>query len=156
MHCQFLNFKMLLSQLQLEKQVDIFLSHDWPRGIYKYGDVNSLLRKKKFLREEVENESLGSPPAEELLHYLQPAYWFSAHLHVKFAAMVKHSVSQKVVHENTSSLFKSHTLIAHTHTGVCMLCFAISLTDLLQLITGGFPLYKFPKIKQFSLNLALL
>ena len=116
MHCQFLNFKMLLSQLQLEKQVDIFLSHDWPRGIYKYGDVNSLLRKKKFLREEVENESLGSPPAEELLHYLQPAYWFSAHLHVKFAAMVKHSVSQKVVHKNTCSLFKSHTLLAHTHT----------------------------------------
>ena len=32
------------------KQVDIFLSHDWPTRIAEYGDVEALLRRKKFLR----------------------------------------------------------------------------------------------------------
>ncbi|MEQ2200312.1 hypothetical protein XENOCAPTIV_027371 [Xenoophorus captivus] len=72
--------------------IDIFLSHDWPQGIYHYGNTEELLRKKKFLREEVETNTLGSPAAKELLAHLQPSYWFSAHLHVKFAAVMQHPI----------------------------------------------------------------
>ncbi|KAK2905642.1 lariat debranching enzyme [Channa argus] len=75
---------------QIQMPMDIFLSHDWPRGIYYYGSTEELLQKKKFLRQEVESNSLGSPAAEELLAHLQPSYWFSAHLHVKFAAVMQH------------------------------------------------------------------
>ncbi|KAK2191814.1 hypothetical protein NP493_44g00005 [Ridgeia piscesae] len=75
---------------QLRRPIDIFLSHDWPRGIYHYGNKAALLRRKQYFRSEVEDGSLGSPVAEELLQHLQPEYWFSAHLHVKFAALVQH------------------------------------------------------------------
>ena len=75
---------------QVTQPVDIMLSHDWPRGIYNFGDKNELLRKKKFLKAEVADGSLGSPPNEHLLHTIQPEYWFSAHLHVKFPAVVVH------------------------------------------------------------------
>ncbi|KAJ8352885.1 hypothetical protein SKAU_G00243610 [Synaphobranchus kaupii] len=75
---------------QIQRPVDIFMSHDWPRGIYNYGSTEQLLRKKKFLRQEVESNTLGSPAAAELLAHLQPSYWFSAHLHVKFAAIAQH------------------------------------------------------------------
>ncbi|XP_033728321.1 lariat debranching enzyme-like isoform X2 [Pecten maximus] len=79
---------------QLTKPMDIFMTHDWPRGIYDYGNTSQLLKTKQFLREEIESGSLGSPPAEELLMKLQPQYWFSAHLHVKFAAIVQHKAPE--------------------------------------------------------------
>lgn len=74
--------------------MDVFMSHDWPRSIYHYGDKKLLLRKKAFFRQEVESNTLGSPAASELLEHLKPTYWFAAHLHVKFAAFMQHQVKE--------------------------------------------------------------
>lgn len=35
---------------QLQEKIHVMLSHDWPRGITDYGDKESLLKRKPFLR----------------------------------------------------------------------------------------------------------
>lgn len=79
--------------MQLRRPMDIFLSHDWPQHIARHGDLKQLLRRKAFLQHEIDDGSLGSPPAMALLQQLKPRYWFSAHLHVKYAAVVHHPAS---------------------------------------------------------------
>jgi len=69
---------------------DIFLSHDWPCGIERHGDLNNLLRRKPFLRGDIQSNQLGSPPLMSLLRNLKPSWWFAAHMHTRFEARVRH------------------------------------------------------------------
>jgi hypothetical protein len=39
--------------MQIQQPMDIFLSHDWPRGIERFGDLRALLRVKKYFYGEV-------------------------------------------------------------------------------------------------------
>ncbi|OJZ81021.1 hypothetical protein ASPFODRAFT_65529 [Aspergillus luchuensis CBS 106.47] len=77
--------------LQIRTQVDLGLSHDWPKTVERSGDFETLFNKKIGFREDSQNGRLGSMAAKHVLDRLRPAYWFSAHLHVKFAARVQHA-----------------------------------------------------------------
>lgn len=68
----------------------VFISHDWPAGIVDHGDKEGLLRTKPFFRDDIAKGQLGNPHMMGLLKQLQPAWWFSAHLHVRFQAEVDH------------------------------------------------------------------
>jgi lariat debranching enzyme len=93
-----------------EGGIDIFVSHDWPAGIAHYGNKAALVGHKPFLEREIEDGSLGSAPAAELLHLLRPKYWFSAHLHTKFAAIVPHLPSTECTSSSTKFLALSKCL----------------------------------------------
>ncbi|KAJ2449093.1 lariat debranching enzyme [Coemansia sp. RSA 2424] len=77
-------FKML----QIRKPLDIVISHDWPQYIERHGNTAELLRKKPYFENEVNDGNLGSPVNAMLLERLRPAWWFSAHMHVRFEAEV--------------------------------------------------------------------
>lgn len=38
---------------RIREPLDVFVSHDWPRGIVNYGDKEGLLRYKPYFRQEV-------------------------------------------------------------------------------------------------------
>ena len=59
------------------------ISHDWPQGIYNFGDVDALVRRKPHFKEQVEpgcRMPLGSPANAEVLYHTRPSYWFSGFL----------------------------------------------------------------------------
>ncbi|KAK4102017.1 DBR1-domain-containing protein [Parathielavia hyrcaniae] len=81
--------------LQLRTQVDIGISHDWPRAIEKHGNHRRLFQMKPDFERESRDGSLGNPAAEYVLDRLRPPFWFSAHLHCKFAAIKEFDPSKQ-------------------------------------------------------------
>lgn len=76
--------------LQIRTQVDIAVSHDWPRGVEWKGNWRELFRKKPHFEGEAREGSLGSVAAKYVLDRLKPTYWFSAHMHIKYSATIEH------------------------------------------------------------------
>ena len=77
--------------LCLRYQVDVGLSHDWPRGVEWMGDWKQLFRIKNHFEADARNGSLGSVAAKLVMDRLRPYHWFSAHLHCKYSAVVRHT-----------------------------------------------------------------
>ncbi|CAK4034856.1 Lariat debranching enzyme [Lecanosticta acicola] len=76
--------------LQIRTQVDIGVSHDWPQGVEWKGNFKQLFKSKRYFEDDARSGKLGSVAAKNVLDRLRPPYWFSAHLHCKYAATVAH------------------------------------------------------------------
>lgn len=90
--------------LQIRTQVDVGLSHDWPRGVEWHGNHKQLFKWKPDFEQEAKDGTLGSVAAKLVLEHLRPPHWFSAHLHVKYSAIMSHENTT-----NKSSLQKNGT-----------------------------------------------
>eukprot|EP00928_Gymnodinium_smaydae_P017134 TRINITY_DN16541_c0_g1_i1.p1 TRINITY_DN16541_c0_g1~~TRINITY_DN16541_c0_g1_i1.p1 ORF type:complete len:749 (+),score=221.30 TRINITY_DN16541_c0_g1_i1:335-2248(+) len=76
--------------------IDIVVSYDWPRGIWKHGNHKDLLAQEDLdsdTRREIEGGTFGSPAAMELLQKLRPGFWFAGRVGRKFPALVRHKDS---------------------------------------------------------------
>ncbi|PSN73247.1 lariat debranching enzyme [Corynespora cassiicola Philippines] len=80
--------------LQLRSQVDIGISHDWPRGMEWKGNHRQLFKFKPYFEQEAKDGTLGSIAAMKVLERLRPPRWFSAHMHVKYSAIWEHEHTQ--------------------------------------------------------------
>ncbi|XP_014554652.1 hypothetical protein COCVIDRAFT_39527 [Bipolaris victoriae FI3] len=76
--------------IQIRTQVDIGLSHDWPRGMEWKGNFRQLFKWKPDFEQEAKDGTLGSVAAKTVLERLRPPHWFSAHMHAKFPAVWEH------------------------------------------------------------------
>lgn len=76
----------------LREPLNWFISHEWPLGIYDYGDRARLLRIKPHFRTDIGpgGEGIGAAPLRTLLEQLRPRKWYAAHMHVEFKANVPH------------------------------------------------------------------
>lgn len=96
------------SNMVARSPMDIFLSHDWPQNIWNYGDLDYLLKCKPYFREDICSGKLGNPPLMYLLKQLKPRYWFAAHLHMKFMALVTHVAGVNSAHNESCSITDSN------------------------------------------------
>lgn len=102
--------------LQVQTQVDVGLSHDWPRAVERHGDHGWLFKKKPAFKNESRDGTLGSVAAEYVMDRLRPPHWFSAHMHVKFAAIKIYEDTQPEVEDSKPNVAPAVTPAPATET----------------------------------------
>ncbi|CAD6502771.1 BgTH12-05361 [Blumeria graminis f. sp. triticale] len=97
--------------LQLRTQVDVAVSHDWPRGIEWHGEPRALFKMKPDFERESKDGTLGNPATRDVMDHLRPQFWFSAHLHCKFPAIKSYSerVEREQLYSGKNALFTPKT-----------------------------------------------
>ncbi|KAI9732339.1 MAG: hypothetical protein M1834_001546 [Cirrosporium novae-zelandiae] len=100
--------------LQIRTQVDVGISHDWPMGIEWKGDWKGLFKEKPWLKADANNGELGSEAAKSVMERLRPPYWFSAHLHIKYSAVVEHGERNEVSSGSATASANNQRQISET------------------------------------------
>lgn len=95
--------------LQIRTQVDVGISHDWPRGIEWMGNWKALFAQKDLFEADARAGTLGSSAAKYVMDRLRPPHWFSAHLHCKFAAVVNYDKKSDSTPANPNETSRSET-----------------------------------------------
>ncbi|KAI4215679.1 MAG: hypothetical protein LQ349_009139, partial [Xanthoria aureola] len=104
--------------LQLRTQVDVGISHDWPRKVEWQGDYQQLFRFKPHFESDATTGRLGSPAARYVMDRLRPKWWFAAHLHCKFSAVVDHDrVTDTTSGENPEILHSAKAIKLESKIG---------------------------------------
>ncbi|CDO92957.1 unnamed protein product [Kluyveromyces dobzhanskii CBS 2104] len=80
----------LVPLAMIKEPISLVMSHDWPTNIARHGNLKKLLKLKPYFKDEINNNTLGSPLSWYLLKRLKPIWWTSAHLHVRYEAEYKH------------------------------------------------------------------
>ena len=101
--------------LQLRSQVDIGISHDWPKAIEKNGNERALYRMKPDFERESKDGTLGNTAAAYVLDRLRPPYWFSAHMHCKFSATKTYEDAPKPQNMSPQAPRNGHIIQDNSH-----------------------------------------
>jgi lariat debranching enzyme len=60
-----------------------------------------------LVESNAKTDSLGNAPAEQVMSFLRPSYWFSGHMHARFSATVDHNKDINIFkHESIRDDFK--------------------------------------------------
>ncbi|KAI4184301.1 MAG: hypothetical protein L6R41_004832 [Letrouitia leprolyta] len=89
--------------LQIRSQIDAAVSHDWPQKVEWKGDWKQLFQFKPYFQSDAKSGRLGSPAGKHVMERLRPKWWFAAHMHCKFSAIVNHDAEADSHPDGTTS-----------------------------------------------------
>lgn len=79
----------------LTGEIDFLMTHDWPTGVVDKKDFNKILKIKKFWKQELMTDTLGSPASAFLMKLLKPKYLLSGHMHYTYFNTIYHNDNKR-------------------------------------------------------------